>query len=537
MGYFHGFSSKTNKNSHFHRFTPFYPFLSLNSQKTSKSPKSGLFHKKGSKRGVYFQLFTVLSRKHLYTQKMYSMLPYKIKIALLTLIPLILAITAIALASAQQTKNLASTQAISFENQLINTKKEELKNYMGLAYSAIKNIYENKHVAEKHAKQEVYDTLKSIEFGKDGYFFVYDYDGINIVHPRKPHLEGKNLIDFQDDNGKFLIQELILKAKNGGGYTRYLWDKPSGGKSVEKLSYSIGLEKWEWMIGTGIYIDDIEKGVTTMKKEAKASTTNTLLFTSMIAIAATLLIALVGFLVNLSEGKFANQKMRDLTHKTVNFQEDERKRVSRELHDGINQLLVSVRYKLDSAKIKLNKQFPNKEITDVSDVTNVINDADDILSSGIQEIRRISRDLRPTLLDDLGLSAALKSLSNDFSERNNIEVSVENNYHHKDKNKERLPQEIETAFYRIVQEALTNIEKHAQTANHVKLKIHKSRNHVTLSIINDGIGFDKTTLDQTNPDRGLGLRNMIDRAELLEGHVTVNSSLEKGTTVIATIPL
>ncbi len=457
---------------------------------------------------------------------MFSALPYKIKIALLTLIPLILAISAIAAATAQQTKNLASTQAISFENQLIATKKEELRNYMGLAYSAIKDSYENEHVAEKHAKQEVYDALKSMEFGKDGYFFVYDYDGINIAHPRKPNLEGINLLDFRDDNGKYLIKELIQKAKNGGGYTRYLWDKPSGGKSVEKLSYSIGLDKWGWMIGTGIYIDDIEKGVTAMKVKAKKSTTDTLLLTSMIAIAATFLIALIGFLVNLSEGKLATQKMRDLTHKTVNFQEDERKRVSRELHDGINQLLVSVRYKLDTAKNKLLKKSTNQEVSDV------INDADNILSSGIQEVRRISRDLRPTLLDDLGLAAALKSLSSDFSERNDIEVKIDNNC-----DEQRLPQEIETAFYRIVQEALTNIEKHAQTANHVILKIEKMRKRVTLSISNDGVGFDKTTLDQTNPDRGLGLRNMIDRAELLEGHMTVNSSLEKGTTVIVNIPL
>jgi two-component system NarL family sensor kinase len=462
---------------------------------------------------------------------MFSALPYKIKIALLTLIPLILAITAIAVATAQQTKQLASTQAISFENQLLATKKEELTNYMGLAYSAIKGSYENKNIAEKHAKQEVYDTLKSMEFGEDGYFFVYDYKGINIVHPRKPELEGTNLLDFQDDNGKYLIKELIEKAQNGGGYTRYLWDKPSGGKSIEKLSYSIGLEKWGWMIGTGIYIDDIEKGVTAMKAKAKSSTTDTLLLTSMIAIAATLTIALIGFLINLSEGKLATQKMRDLTHKTVNFQEDERKRVSRELHDGINQLLVSVRYKLDNAKLKLNKQSPDE-------VTAIIDDADGILSSGIQEVRRISRDLRPTLLDDLGLSAALESLCSDFSERNDIEVSIENslNNSHNDQEK-RLPQEIKTAFYRIVQEALTNIEKHAHTANHVILKIDKKRNRVMLSISNNGIGFDKTTLDQTNPDRGLGLRNMIDRAELLEGHMTVNSSLDKGTTVIVNIPL
>ena len=458
---------------------------------------------------------------------MLAALPYKTKIALLTLIPLIIAISGIALATVQQTNQLATTQATAFEQELLATKKTELKNYMELAYTAIINVYENPNVAKKHAQQEVYDILKSMEFGKDGYFFVYDYNGINIAHSRKPQLEGKNLFDFKDSNGKLLIQELIEKAKQGGGYTRYLWDKPSGGKSVEKLGYSIGLNKWQWMVGTGLYIDDIEKGVAGIKNKAHKSTTNTLLLTSLIAITATLVTALIGFLINLSESKLATQKMRDLTHKTVNFQEDERKRVSRELHDGINQLLVSVRYKLDTAKSKLLK-----ESTNTPDVTQVIEDADEILNSGIQEVRRISRDLRPTLLDDLGLSAALKSLTSDFSERTNIQVEIRNNAETKG-----LPQEIETAFYRIVQEALTNIEKHALSAKHVILTVEKKRKLVTLSISNDGIGFDKKTLAQTNPDRGLGLRNMVDRTELLEGYMTVNSSPDKGTTVIANIPI
>jgi two-component system NarL family sensor kinase len=247
----------------------------------------------------------------------------------------------------------------------------------------------------------------------------------------------------------------------------------------------------------------------------------------MIAIAATLLTALIGFLINLSESKLATEKMRNLTHKTVNFQEDERKRVSRELHDGINQLLVSVRYKLDTAK---NKLLNNA--SDTPQISQIIDDADDILSSGIQEVRRISRDLRPTLLDDLGLTAALESLTEDFSERTNIQVELQNNVENKS-----LSQEIETAFYRIVQEALTNIEKHAFSAKHVILKIDKKRKLVTMSIANDGVGFDKNTLEQTNPDRGLGLRNMLDRTELLEGYLTVNSSLDKGTTVTVNIPI
>lgn len=460
---------------------------------------------------------------------MLSSLSYKTKIALLTLIPLIIAITAISVATTQQTKQLAKTQAAAFENELLTQKKAELRNYLGLAYSAIKNVYESPHVAEKHAQQEVYDILKSMEFGEDGYFFVYDYNGINIAHPRKPQLEGKNLFDFQDDNGKYLIRELIDKAKLGGGYTRYLWDKPSGGKSVEKLGYSLGLEKWQWMIGTGLYIDDIETGVQSIKLKAQKTTNNTFLLTSMIAIAATLSIALIGFLINLSESKLATRKMRELTHKTVNFQEDERKRVSRELHDGLNQLLVSISYKLDAAKNKLFKQKHNEDTQEISDV---ITEASDILSSSMQEVRRISRDLRPTLLDDLGLAAAIESLTNDFAERTGIKFKIYNNCRD-----ERLPQEIETALYRIIQEALSNVDKHARSAKHVILKLEKKRKYVTLSLSNDGIGFDKNTLDITNPDRGLGLRNMQDRTELLEGYMSVNSSLDKGTTVIVNIPL
>lgn len=477
----------------------------------------------------YLQNKTHQTEVFLSVKSIYSRLPYKTKIALLTLIPLIIAIAIISTVTILQTQQLTNTQADAFENELLASKKIELRNYMELAYSAIKNTYESPYVAKKHAQQEVYDTLKSMEFGEDGYFFIYDYNGINIAHPRKPKLEGKNLFNFQDDNGKYLIQELIQKAKQNGGYTRYLWDKPSAGKSVEKLGYSIGLDKWQWMIGTGLYIDDIESGVAGIKAKAKNTSSRTLLLTAMIAIAAILLTSLTGFLINLSESKLATKKMRDLTNKTIDFQEDERKRVSRELHDGINQLLVSVSYKLDTTINKIKQHKPLKMATNIVDT---INDASNILNSTMQEVRRISRDLRPSLLDDLGLNAALESLCNDFSERTGIDFELSN-----DCTKKRLPQEIETAFYRIVQEALTNIEKHALSAKHVILTIKKTRKKVTLNISNDGIGFDESTLDQTNPDRGLGLRNMRDRTELLEGFMIVDSSPEKGTSVNVRIPL
>lgn len=457
--------------------------------------------------------------------------PYKTKIALLTLIPLIIAIIVITLSTIKQTNELANIQAQNFEQELISLKEKELKNYLALAYTAIINIYENPTLGKSYAQKEVYYTLKNMEFGKDGYFFVYDYDGVNVAHSRKPELEGKNLFNLKDENGNFMIQDLIAQAKKGGGYTRYLWDKPSGGKSIEKLGYSIGLDKWQWMVGTGIYIDDIEKGVADIKAKAKKTTKNTLLLTALIAITATFLTALVGFLINLSESRLASEKMRELTHKTINFQEDERKRVSRELHDGINQLLVSVRYKLDTVKNQFTKPSTDQSQS-INKVKGIIDEADDILSSGIQEVRRISRDLRPTVLDDLGLFFALNSLIDDFSERTNINVSYTNTA-----DKDNFNYEIETAFYRIVQEALTNIEKHAKSVTKVSIDISQKRHFINLIISNDGLGFNKETLNKTNPERGLGLRNMVDRTELLEGNLSVNSSIEKGTTVIVNIPM
>jgi len=456
---------------------------------------------------------------------------YKTKIALLTLIPLILAIFLIAFSTVKQTNELADVQAQNFEQGLISLKEKELKNYLALAYSAIISTYEDPTLGKSYAQKEVYYTLKNMEFGKDGYFFVYDYDGTNIAHSRKPELEGKNLFNLKDEKGNFMIQDLISQAKAGGGYTRYLWDKPSGGKSVEKLGYSIGLDKWKWMVGTGIYIDDVEKGVELIQAKAEKNTRNTLLITSLIAIIATLTTALIGFLINLSESRLASRKMRELTHKTINFQEDERKRVSRELHDGINQLLVSVRYKLDTAKNQFTKTSKTQDKA-INNVKGIIDEADDILNSGIQEVRRISRDLRPTVLDDLGLSFAVKSLIDDFSERTNINVEFSNNTV-----TEGFSHEIETAFYRIIQEGLTNIERHAKSASNVTLEISQKRNFLNLMISNDGLGFKKQTLDKTNPERGLGLRNMVERAELLEGNLTVNSSLDKGTTVIVNIPI
>lgn len=147
--------------------------------------------------------------------------------------------------------------AVNTVNKLYDEfKDEELK----LISSGAKRSY-IKEVEEKY-KNEALSILKTFRFsGVNGYFYVYTYDGINIAHPIQPNLEGTNLWGMKDRNGVMVIQELISAAKNGGGFVDFVWNKPGVGKEVDKIGYAAGFESWKWMIGTGLYIDDIERDV------------------------------------------------------------------------------------------------------------------------------------------------------------------------------------------------------------------------------------------------------------------------------------
>jgi methyl-accepting chemotaxis protein len=157
----------------------------------------------------------------------------------------------------------------SFKNKLMETKRQELKNYTGLAYSAVEQLYENADPYDQVSKLKAIQKLRELHYGSDGYIFVNGYDGTALANRIQPSSEGKNLMNIQDPNGKYLFKELTQAAKNGGGFVTYLWHKASKGKNAEKLSYAIPLPKWNIYIGTGFYIDDIEDDIA--KKEEELS--------------------------------------------------------------------------------------------------------------------------------------------------------------------------------------------------------------------------------------------------------------------------
>ena len=439
----------------------------------------------------------------------------KTKMLLLSIIPLILVTVAITLISLSQAKQLSEQEIQTFEENLLRSKRQELQNYVALAMTSIAHIVAEAEPGDKQAETEVQRVLHSLTYGEDGYFFVYDADGVNLVHPIQPELVGKNLSDLQDRNGKYVIRDLLQLAGEGGGFYRYIWRKPSKGDLEDKLSYVVQIPKLNWMMGTGLYIDDISKEVASTRLKVTRNIRNTFLTVVAILAGTVIVIALLGLGINVHASQLADTRLREVAHRYVQFQVAQRRNFARELHDGINQLMVSVKYRIELARDKLQPHDTTAEVE--------LDKGSEALNQAIQEVRRLSHDLRPILLDDLGLESALHSMLDEFSERTGLNVLVD-----LDLPQQRLPDDIEITLYRITQEALTNIERHAQ-ATVAELSIWKDEGMIWVEIKDDGRGFIK----HDKADDGIGLLNMRERSELLSGRFSVRSKPGNGTRIRA----
>jgi two-component system NarL family sensor kinase len=421
----------------------------------------------------------------------------KAKILLLAVAPLLVAIAVIGALLVVETRQLEQQQAQLLEDVLLSTKRDELHNYISLALTSIDHLY-GAGRDDDAAKEQAKAILSSMNFGNDGYFYVYAYDGLNIVHPRQPELVGTNLWDMRDADGTWVIRELIARAKEGGGFQRYLWPKPSTAKTERKLGYAVALPRWGWMLGTGIYLDDVDAAAARLRGNLLTSVRQTLLGLAAVAVVAALVVFSGGLVLNISEQRQADRKLKALAHRVVTSQEEERARVSRELHDHICQLLVSIKYRFELVGHRLAHPG-DLPVTAIDEELGA-------LSKAIGEVRRISHDLRPALLDDLGLPAALEHIGNELAQRSGLQVRISPQVH-----EERLPELQAVSLFRVAQEALRNVERHAN-ATRVDIRLDDSGDRLQLRITDDGRGFDVKNVELSK-DRGIGLSNMRERVE------------------------
>jgi PAS domain S-box-containing protein len=226
---------------------------------------------------------------------------------------------------------------------------------------------------------------------------------------------------------------------------------------------------------------------------------------------------------DVTQEKRMRENLRYYLHQITKAQEEERKRIARELHDDMAQVLGSLSRQLDNF-IRKKHGFASNEVLFLKDLQAQLN-------RGVQVVHRLVQDLRPSLLDDLGLIPALRSLTKSLQESEGIATDLKVSG-----GERRFLPEVELLLFRIVQEALSNIRRHAQ-ASEAQVVIDFAEDRVKLTISDNGRGFELSGGVDDFPRSGkLGLAGMQERAQLLGGTLEVRSTLGKGTTLIVEVP-
>ena len=227
---------------------------------------------------------------------------------------------------------------------------------------------------------------------------------------------------------------------------------------------------------------------------------------------------------DMTAARYNEERLRTLTRRVVQAQEEERGRVALDLHDHITQLLCAVHLRSQV----LVTGIPARNVPLKAEARKLR----ELLGQAAEEVERISRNLRPNVLAELGLAAVLRDTSVKFMERTGVVVKLTCVML-----TARLPADIELTLYRILQEVLQNVEKHAR-ARHVSVSARQQRDFVQLVIKDDGIGFPpRRQPGRINGEGGFGLLSMRERATYVGGVLQIKSSRRTGTEIAVRIPL
>jgi len=196
-------------------------------------------------------------------------LMFKTKILLLAIVPLIASTLIVSTVTAHNEQTLIEDNIATFREKLVNERKQQLKEVTQVAENIVRRINPGNSQVRL---AELKTALTDVQFGDSGYFFIYNKQGVNVFHPVKPALEGKNLIDFTDPKGNKVIQGLLEAAQRGDGFFNFMFDKPGADQLIEKIGYAVMVNNGQWLLGTGAYIDDIEREVAAYRSEAEQGT-------------------------------------------------------------------------------------------------------------------------------------------------------------------------------------------------------------------------------------------------------------------------
>ncbi|KQP21511.1 cache domain-containing protein [Pseudorhodoferax sp. Leaf267] len=448
----------------------------------------------------------------------------RLKLVLLSAVPIVVALALMGATMQQQTLTLAREERALVQAAFVHSKEAELQHYVELARNTLMRIAEAPGPVGAR-KEEALATLMRMQYGSNGYFFAYDQHGKLLMDPKSLPMQGVDFCDPDDPVGADSAQRILATARRGGGVVRYSWNKPSSQAVVPKLGYVLMIPGWDWVIGTGIYLDDVQGALQAIEAGARANIEATRKRLYGIAALCVVLIGLGGLALNLKDHRVSSDKLRRLARRVVHSQEEERVRVARELHDGVVQVLASSKFLLETAQL----QLADPAAASAAAPRQALDQGIARLGGALLEIRRVSHGLRPALLDDLGLAPALALLVEQMNEQGGCDIHLLCEHP-----PAALPLEHGTALFRIAQEALHNVRTHAD-ATQVDVVLRGARARVELLVIDNGGGFD-TQRVFADGKRGIGLRNMRERAAGLGGTLAIVSGRE-GTRIHASLPL
>jgi signal transduction histidine kinase len=367
--------------------------------------------------------------------------------------------------------------------------------------------------------------------------WIIDRDGQLLFHSEFPQMAGVNLLQ---PNGTSLFQDTFPNVTEILERGQGTMDYKARDSSRQLLAFtSLKFENLSWIVG---YSSPYESASAFVRKALRDS---------LLLLSAVALSFLLGFayLMRASRMKLKAEEdsrhwqmlmeerkkreaslkksadqLRYLSSRLLTIQEEERRRISNELHDGLGGALLALRLRENLMK----KSLKADQGEQVADCEKTIGYIDQIM----EEIHRLIRNLNPSVLEHLGLSAAIRGLANDCAKRNGTVVEVDMT----DNIDNIFPQEAQRAIYRIFQEAFTNMEKYAQ-ASSASVVIRENGDNVSFSIKDNGKGFDLAKIRSLRvTEKGLGLTIMEERVRTLGGHFTIWSEEGKATEISFLIP-
>lgn len=229
---------------------------------------------------------------------------------------------------------------------------------------------------------------------------------------------------------------------------------------------------------------------------------------------------------NITDRKEADEarKEAEFTAKLLQVQDAERRRIGRELHDGVGQLVIGIKMNASQVFKEKDKLSPG--------VARCITENVELIGQAIDEIRTVSYLLHPPILEEIGLLSALEWYTNGFAQRSNVKVVLEYS-----SGLGRLPQDYELSLFRVAQECLTNVHRHSGGST-ATVKLMRSSQEITLEVKDDGKGIDKHLQSKIASDAtiGVGFRGIQERVKLIGGRLAVHSS-GHGTSVSVILPI